>query len=405
MTTAILPRISQERIMVSLSAVAAAYSIIAGLLLLAGYTNILRQFYASSKIQEVDAPAPSSFPSLSILVPARNEAESIERALQSLLEQDYPDMEVLVIDDRSTDGTGAIVDRLSEEYERLRTLHIEHLPDNWVGKTHALKRGYEETTGEWVLMTDADVEYDPGGLRRLVAVALHETLDQMSCLPEVRTNGFLHEVAFDGWVSAAVGAQNLQGVRDPDSDEYFALGAFNLVRRAVFDQTKGFSWLRMEIADDMGTAKMMRDEGARQGFFFAFEELSLEWYGSLGDMIAGLEKNGIAVLGHYSYLRGFLIPVGWLALLLGPLVGLVLPWAPVQAFSAGVVLLSVPFPLLAAWRLERPASAFLLWFAGVTCTMYALVRSTYACARRGGVLWRGTLYPVETLREQQRVKF
>ena len=381
------------------------YAALTSVLLLLGFLFILKQIYAAPWISEVDASVPNRFPSLTVIVPACNEADKIEPALRSLLDQDYPDLSVVAVNDRSTDRTGEIIDRLSREYDLLQSIHIDHLPEDWVGKVYALKRGYEASNGKWVLFTDADVCYDPGALRILMAVAIEEGLDQMSCFPEVETNGFLHEMAFDGWITAALGAQNLDGVQDPESDEYFALGAFNLVRRQVFDQTKGFSWLRMEIADDMGTAKMMRDVGARQGFYLAFEDLRLEWYASFKAMLKGLEKNGIAVLGHYSYLQGFLIPALWALLFFGPIVGLFAPITSIQALSLGTILLSIPANVMAARRMNRPVGPFCFSVFGIWCTMYALVRSTYACARQGGVEWRGTVYPVEKLRKYQRVKF
>lgn len=381
------------------------YIILSCIIWILGFGFILRQLFAAPKINEVDAPSPEKFPLLSILVPACNEARTIEPALRSLLRQNYPNMEIIAINDRSTDETGDIIDRLSEEYNSLKTLHIDELPEGWIGKTHALKKGFSKATGEWILATDADVCYEPGALRSIMSVALHENLDQISCLPHMKNNGFLHEMSYNGFVTFVVCVQNLDGIQDVNSDDYFAFGAFNMVRRETFEKTKGFQWLRMEIADDMGTAKMMNDHKAKQGFYYAFEELTLEWYDSLKEMIRGLEKNGIAVLGHYSYLRGFCIPVVWLLLFLAPFIGLFSSWTTVQIIAASTVLLSIPFNITAARRLERPVSTFLFSFFGVCMMMFALIRSTYACAKRGGVEWRGTIYPVEKLRRLQRVKF
>ena len=344
---------------------AAGYATIASALWMLGFGFILRQLFSAPRISRVDAPTPDSFPALSVLVPARNEAEAIEPALRSLLSQDYPNLEVIAIDDRSTDETGTVMERLSDEYERLRVLHIETLPDGWMGKTHALKQGYAQTTGDWVLMTDADVCYEPGALRSIMAVALHDDPDQLSCLPHMQNSGFLHEVTYDGWVTLVMGSLNLRGVRDRKSDDYFAFGAFNMVRRDVFDRTKGFSWLRMDIADDMATAKMM----------------------------SGLEKNGIAVVAHYKYWKGVVLPLVWSLVFFGPVVGLLTPWTPVQAVSLSAVVLSIPFNVASARRLRRPIWTYLFSLLGVWCMMYALLRSTYACARRGGVAWGARCIP------------
>jgi hypothetical protein len=219
------------------------------------------------------------------------------------------------------------------------------------------------------------------------------------------SNGFLHEMAYNGFVSFVAGVQNMEGVQDVESDDYFAFGAFNMFRREAFEKTPGFSWLRMEIVDDMGIGKMLMDAGARQGFFFAFDQLELEWYGSLRNMIAGLEKNGIAVLAHYNYLRGFAIPVVWAAIFFGPFLGLFSASLAAQLVSAAAIALTVPFNVASAMRLERPIPTFLFSLFGVGIMNYALLRSTYMCARRGGVEWRGVTYPVEELRKQQRVRF
>ena len=383
----------------------AGYVLLTSIAWMLGVGFILTQLFSVPRIREVDAPMPDSFPSLSVLVPAHNEADTIESGLRSLLGQDYPDLEVVAIDDRSTDGTGTIIDRLSNEFENLRALHIEERPDGWVGKVHAMKEGYAQTTGDWVLMTDADVCYEPGALRSIMAVALHDDLDQISCLPHVQNSGVLHEMMYDGWITLVMGLVNQRGVQDVEADDYVALGAFNMVRRDVFDRTEGFSWLRMDIADDMATAKLVSEQGARQGFYFALDELRLAWYDSLGHMISGLEKNGIAVLAHYNYLRGVAIPCVWGLLFFGPFVGLFMPWTSVQAVSLGALALSVPFNVASALRLRRPIWTYLFSFFGVWCMMYALLRSTYACGRRGGVAWGGTVYPVEKLRKYQRAKF
>jgi len=381
------------------------YSVIAGLIWIIAYGYVLKQIYAPPNISRVNAPEPSSFPSLSVLVPACNEADTIRPALQSLLEQDYPNIEVIAINDRSTDHTGEIIDQLSEQYDNLRAVHIENLPDGWLGKTHALKKGYEISEGDWVLATDADVHYKRSALRNIVAVALHHDRDHISCIPNMKNNGFWHEAAFDGFASLLFSQRNLAGVPDPESEDYFGFGAFNMFRRTVFDQTNGFEWLRMEITDDMGIAQMLRDHGAKQGVYYAFDQLELEWYGSMRKMVEGLEKNSIGVIAQYNYLKGFLIPVIWLLFFMGPLFGLFSSFTAVQVLSAGVITASIPFNILAAFRLERPLFPFLFSVLGALLPMFALLRSTFACVQRGGINWRGTFYPVDELREMQRVRF
>ena len=110
--------------------------------------------------------APGALPSLSVIVPARNEATAIGPALASLLAQDYPGLEIVAVDDRSTDGTGDVLRALAAANPSLRVLRIDDLPSGWLGKNHALWRGAQRSTGTWLLFTDADVVFAPGTLRR-----------------------------------------------------------------------------------------------------------------------------------------------------------------------------------------------------------------------------------------------
>jgi len=135
------------------------------------------------------SPDPPRWPKLSIIIPARNEAASIEAAVTSRLAQDYPDFEVCVIDDRSTDGTGAIVDRLAEGDPRVRAVHITELPEGWLGKVHALHRGVSIATGEWLLLSDADVHFAPATLRRAIAHAEARGFDFVGVFPTMWHRG------------------------------------------------------------------------------------------------------------------------------------------------------------------------------------------------------------------------
>ena len=114
-------------------------------------------------------PEPPSWPELGVVIAASNEAETIEPALRSLLAQDYPSLEIVMVDDRSTDRTGTIVDHLAASDARISRVHVRVLPAGWLGKVHALQRGVERVRGDFVLFTDADIHFAPGALRRAVA--------------------------------------------------------------------------------------------------------------------------------------------------------------------------------------------------------------------------------------------
>jgi cellulose synthase/poly-beta-1,6-N-acetylglucosamine synthase-like glycosyltransferase len=260
-------------------------------------------------LDELRPPDPPSWPSLSVVVPACNEARTIERALASLLAQDYPGLEIVLVDDRSSDGTGAIMERLAASDRRISTIHVRELPAGWLGKVHALQRGLERARGELVLFTDADIHFAPGALRRAIAWVEDRRLDHLAVLAEVRQSSFWVGVclwsAFRGIVTLARPWEAM----DPRSTKAIGTGAFNLVRRAAFERTPGFEWLRLEVADDIGLGLMMKRSGGRPGLVLGRGQVLSEAYPKLADAVRGLEKNGFAQAARFSAWRGLAVAV------------------------------------------------------------------------------------------------
>jgi glycosyltransferase involved in cell wall biosynthesis len=217
----------------------------------AGCVRLVTRIRACRLLADERPASPSTWPRLSVVVAACNEASTLEAALATLLAQDYPELEIVVIDDRSTDGTAEIVDRLAARDPRVRAVHVRELPDGWLGKVHALHVGAARATGDWVLFTDADVHLAPGVLRRAIAVCLTDELDHLAVLPDARAGTLVEEIAVD-----AMGQIFLE-------KHGAGVGAFNLVRRSAFARTAGFSWLRMEVLDDVGLGELMRQAGAQ----------------------------------------------------------------------------------------------------------------------------------------------
>src|SRR5207249_9856045 len=140
-------------------------------------------------------PAPdANCPRISLLFAARDEEEKLPAELATLVEIDYPNLEVIAVDDRSQDATGRILDEFAAAHPRLRVVHITQLPAGWLGKPHALQKAYETSTGEWLLFTDADVRFKPDVLRRAVALAKQRNLDHLTLFGEIEMAGFWEKV-------------------------------------------------------------------------------------------------------------------------------------------------------------------------------------------------------------------
>ena len=329
----------------------------------------------------------------------------MERALASLLAQDYPKLEIVLVDDRSSDGTGAIIDAIAASDRRVSAIHVRELPAGWLGKVHALQRGLERAHGELVLFTDADIQFAPGVLRRAVAWMEAQHLDHLAVLAEVRLPSFWVGVCLCSALRGILALARPWEAMDPRSAKAIGTGAFNLVRRAAFERTPGFEWLRLEVADDIGLGLMMKRSGGRPGLVLGRGQVFHEAYPTLADAVRGLEKNGFAQAARFSPWRGLamavLAVVGSLGVFAAFLpVGVPWLWAVgasgLLAFGVASIIIARAFRAPLAYVLPSlPLGDFVM--------AYVVARATVLGVRRGGLVWRGTLYPTELLRDGRRV--
>lgn len=382
----------------------AGWALIASFLWFFGYTRSAIQLVRLPSFQNARRATPDSWPTVSILVPARNEAESLESALASLRAQDYPDLEIVVVDDRSTDETGTILDRIAAEDDRIEAVHVENLPEGWLGKVHALHCAEQKASGEWLLLTDADVQHAPDVVRRAVEIANESRADHLACVPRMHSDSFWFQVIYSAFFLSTIGFSPLRKIEDPEASEYMGIGAFNLVRRSILEAAGGFEKLRMEVVDDIGLGQLVSERNGRTRMFHAPDALAVDWYNSLPETVEGFEKNAFGALGHYSYPRVAAISAVWLVLAIGPIAGLFSIYLPVQLVSAAALLLHSLYGWFGARRLGHPVLPFLALYLGHWLMFYVLLNSTYKCWRQGGIRWRDTEYPIDELREQQRVQ-
>jgi cellulose synthase/poly-beta-1,6-N-acetylglucosamine synthase-like glycosyltransferase len=379
-----------------------------GVASLAWIVYLLRSLYEGARLPQLarrPPPEPSRWPSLAVVVPARDEAGPLREALATLCAQDYPNLEIVVVDDRSEDGTGRVADEAEASDPRVRSLHVAQLPEGWLGKVHALHVGAAAVPrAEWVLFTDADVHFAAGALRRAVAFAVDKRLDHLTVAPALRSDSVWQEA-----VTLAFGTSFLQTLRPsrltkPGSKAFAGIGAFNLVRRELFDLTPGFRWLRLEVLDDVGLGLMIKRAGARSAMAIGHGLVEVRWYASLRAMVRGLEKNLFAGVGRFSLPRALALTVLLLAAHAGPLLALAHPLDAVRGLGlaalAGVPVFAVAIRAGGGARLR----AGLLHPFGGLVLAWALARSALVCWHRGGVTWRGTTYPIETLARGQRVR-
>lgn len=364
------------------------------------------------RLDRLDPPEPPQWPSLSVLIPACNEEDTLEPAIQKLLQEDYPQLEIVLINDRSTDRTGRIIDQIAGRDARVQAVHITQLPEGWLGKVHALDQGFLRSRGEWVLLMDADVQLRRGTLRRVLAYAEQEHLDYLAAAPKLLAQGWLLRIAITAFLRMFCAMMRVWAVQNPRSRAFLGVGAFNLVRRSALERTEGFAWLRLEVADDVGLGLMMKRAGARSAFLLAPEWIVVEWYRSLADMAQGTEK-AFASVAQCSAIRAVVIWLLAAALELAPVATWLL-WAlaPQGLLRTGLGLLGmgmlvgfVGSLLLLHPPYREPIWTGLLFPLAVPLHGYFMLRSAWLGWRRGGIVWRGTCYPSALLRAYQRVRF
>ncbi len=361
---------------------------------------------AFRRLQDLTFPEPEKYPGLSIIIAACNEEDTIEDALRTILKQDYPKLEIIAVNDRSTDKTGEILKKLAAEDSRLVDIHLDTLPEGWLGKVHAMHHATLRASGDWILFTDADVHFHGDILRRVIGVGESENLDHIALFPKLKSRSFFARCAISTAIRAICISLKPWHIRNPDRPESLGAGAFNLVRRTHFEKTPGFEWLRLEVADDIGLAQMMKAHGGRADLFVAIESVSVEWYSSLKSLFLGLEKNGFAQLARFSLFRGVLISLLVMCISISPFALIFLASNNVFLTIAGLAFVGAAWTGFQINRLSGDSwlMVFASFLVGDFILGLVLLRSTVLGFLRGGVIWRGTVYSKKELKTGVRVK-
>jgi glycosyltransferase involved in cell wall biosynthesis len=351
-------------------------------------------------LRDVEPLRDEALPTLTILAAAKDEAARVEDAARSLLRQDYPRLTVLVVDDRSTDGTGAILDRLAAVDSRLRVDHVRELPPGWIGKCHALAHGAERTDSEWILFVDADVTLTPDAARRAVSLAVRQGWDHVAVGADMELESVGEAVFVGAFMAVFNATQRPWLASDPRRKNAIGIGAFNLVRREAYVRAGGHGPIRYELLDDMALGKILKQSGARQTFAMHDDLVTVRWHAGVRGLIRGVEKNAFPA-ARYNVFLGATAP--WLMLAVGwaPVFGLFLPGAAPKiaalAAWAGVLISYGEVARVAKIRLWQAA----LMPVGVTLFVYAFLRSMVITLAQGGVRWRDTFYPIGELRKRR----
>ena len=234
-------------------------------------------------------------PRVSILIPARNEAEMLSTTLPGFLSQDYDDYEVILVDDASTDGTGEVGKSFASRYpDRLRVIRVEELPAGWAGKPHALHTAFQAARGDWVLATDADICFHARALRAGLWAAEQHHADLVSIYTYVECLSFWEKLLLPGFSLMLSTFFPLRRINNPRSTVALASGGYILMRRQVWAGLGGYEAIRSEMIDDLNTARIVKHSGHRILAVLTKDLVRTRMYANLEETWEGLRKNAFA---------------------------------------------------------------------------------------------------------------
>jgi glycosyltransferase involved in cell wall biosynthesis len=360
----------------------------------------LRSAYGALKLPWIKDFSPitgTDVPRISLLFAARGEEEKLPGALATLAELDYPELEIIGVNDRSEDATGRILDEFAASHPRFRAIHVAELPAGWLGKSHALQQAYEASSGEWLLFTDADVRFKTDVLRRAMTMVTGRKLDHLSLFGDVEMVGFWEKVVVTFFGMAFHMATAPSEVINPKSGAYVGVGAFQLLKRSAYEAAGTHRRLAMEVVDDMKLGKIVKQAGFRSAVAVAQDSVMVRWHAGARNLINGVTKNFFAVSG-FSVIKVMIAIVGLFLMNVLPFAGLVFGhgWVRIFAVICVVIVLCFHAGVDIVMRVS-PLYCFTVPIGAVIFS-YMLLRSTVYTLKQGGIIWRGTFYPLEALK-------
>jgi len=352
------------------------------------------------KLEAVDIKNP---PKLSVIITACNEAQSLEKAMELRLQDNYPNLEFILIDDRSSDGTREIARKIAGKDNRVKLIRIDELPGGWLGKVHAMHRGVKQATGDWFLFSDADVHVKPGTLNRVMAFCRSKNLDQLAIVPEFYKGKFFADTAISVFLKALIAWSRSWKIKDPESTAFGGAGAFNLVRRTAFEKTKGFEWLKLEVIDDLTLGQMIKRTGGRSDMINGRGYVGVRWYSSFREMSIGMGRAVFVGIPNFGVTKLILLSSLTFTLDIIPYIILVpmgIPYLP----TAGVVIILLTFlsSIVVSRFTNHPLLPTFLLLVGHIIVFIVSVKSAVTALIKGGIVWRGTFYSTKMLKKGRR---
>ena len=354
-------------------------------------------FFKIPMLRRCPANEPDVWPDVAIIFAAKDEEREIEAAVRSMLQIEYPNLKYTAVNDRSTDRTGEILEQLAVEDPRLQVVHIDELPEGWLGKNHALHQAAQATNSDYLLFTDADVSFDSECVKRAVAYSEHHHVDHLAMFPKVPMPSLILNAFVIFFFKTFVVYYRAWRVANSRSKAFLGIGAFNMVRNSVFRELNGMERIRMEVVDDLMLGKLIKHSGFNQHVLVAREDISVPWYASIREMVVGLDKNTYAGV-NYNPIILLTMLTAMTAAFLWPFVAFFLFPGTLRLLFLAICMLLILSSAWMALRMRLNPAAALLIPVIIGVFNFTIARAGIIFYVRGGIKWRDTLYTKDQLK-------
>lgn len=358
----------------------------------------LHDLYAVCKLAELPRLRPNApLPDVTAVMAVRDDVQHVADSVERLLAQQHVHMQLVVVNDRSRDGTGMVLESLARRFPQLRLVTVDELPPDWLGKSHALHKATANIATRWLLFTDGDAHLSPDALARAIDAAEQNGAQHVSLLPTHRGTTFLGRAGLLAF--QLVIQRRVAEVNGHKQKGFVGTGAFNLVHTDAYRAIGGHLPLRLEVVDDVWLGCLLHRAGFRSRVWFAPRDFAIDWGATPRALVRVVEKNMFAVLRYRTWLA-LLAVIAAFALVLGSLAA---PWhagAIGWWCCASYLATGIPGAVLARRMQWNPLAGLLVPLSRLLLPI-ALLNSTWVTLRQGGVRWRGTFYPLAQLRRGQ----
>ncbi len=341
----------------------------------------------------------SQLPTVSIILTALNEEKDLENTLLALNNLNYPNFEIIAVNDRSTDKTADILTRLQKKLPRLKVYHINTLPQDWFGKNHGLHVASQYATGEWILFTDADVLMEKDALLKAMSYTLQNKLDHLTIFECHSQQRFWLNILLLGHYITYSMVMKPWRIRYSWSKKSLGHAAFNLVKRKSYEDCGGHQPISLECLDDLKLGELLKKNGYSQDTVDGKDLVKREWYCSVKEMISGMEKNSFAFYNYrlLALIRDLILVI---FVFIFPLVIAVSCAGWLRWVSALDIALTLFISAYVAKHFRVKLRYAMFYPLAICMLTYSILNSVIATYRNKGVIWRGTHYPLHKIKSK-----